>query len=288
MYVNKMDRAITIPKYCLKITCSWPSDEQRFVHKFIAISWVFIAFLYTLLMYMETVISIRNNNILKISKILYLPLMMTSYLAKFINFVYNKRYVVELLQLLNEKRFYDNSQKLNNHILDAIKFSNILAKCYMIMVTIAVTVYLTTPLISGSRNLPTPIAIDFGNYLPLIYLIQLIGLAHATFANAALDLLYVSFVLLGSCQFDILNNKIRNLRNEGTEEDEKEFINDLKINGTDEEEEEDRKLMQNLTNIVKHHNLIIKYIFTFTIFNSYYFFFFLQKYEIFIADFWNT
>lgn len=245
---DKMENGMKIPKLCLTITCSWPYEKRSFSQKLISISWALIAFVYGWLMYIEPVIGVRNNDVLKLFTTIHWPLLVTAYLTKYLNFVYNKKYVVELENLLSNSLFYDHPESLKHHLTTAIRRANILGKCYMMMVFTYVTIYWTSPIIS-SQNLPTPISIDFGNYLPMIYLIQVIGLAHGAFVNGGIDLIYISMVFLGCSQLDILNEKILNLRN---------FEEEITDESTTDADEIDRKLIKKLANIVEHHNLIIK------------------------------
>lgn len=251
----RMINALKIHKIMLSITCTWPKENDTLLYRIIMIVWGFIALVYILLMYTE---SFKNlDNITEATSVLQFATPLTSYYFKFIAFVYNRNLFIDMIKLLNEDIFYKHEEKLNVYIGKAIKLSEIITKLFATATTSFGLIYVLLPLVNGT-NYPTPLSMDFGNLRPLIYFIQVAGVAQAGINNSAIDCLCLTLLTLGACQFDVLIKKIKKVRQYAVEEIKVKFHEDYDGNDLTFVDKVDENVEKRLKNAVQHHVALIK------------------------------
>lgn len=251
-----MSKAFKWQKFFLTVTGTWPYKKEPFYYKLLSVSWAILFCIYLIILLIEVVLNL--DNISKLATVLYLTMALVSYLFKYLAFVTNKQTVMDMLDLLNEDLFYQHDSKLNIHITKSIKVAKILTLMFIPPVFAFCTTYIFFPFLNGS-NYPTPSSIDFGNLYVFIYLTQAAGIVHAGLNNGNFDVFCVTLLLLGSCQFDILKNKIMDIRKYAIEEVEKRTRLEMgKLNELEIIEEVDKIILGKLRNAVIHHNAIIK------------------------------
>lgn len=231
----RMINAIKIQKILFTITCSWPYENETLFYKIFKVLWTTMSISYTGLLFMEAALNGKEKNIVKMTLTLSLAILCVSFLAKYAGFLTSRKIFLEMINLMDDKLFYTHDDELNRHLIKAIRTCKAITMMFFISAQVYVIAHSITPIFNNS-NLPITLSVDFGNWTPLIYFIEVAGLAHPGITNAAIDTISVSFLILGTAQFDILKEKLINLKSEkGTEE-----------------------LMETLTNAVQQHNLIIK------------------------------
>lgn len=252
-----MKNAFKIHKSLLSFTCTWPNENETILYKMIKYVWGFLVFIYISLLFMDAFVNI--NNISKLISDLELAVPISAYFFKFLAFVYNGNYFIKMMKLLNDDIFVTDHVVFKKQIVSTIKKSQILTTTFLIIVIVFLIMYATSPALTGT-NYPSPLSTDFGAFTPLIYFIQVAGIIQGASNNVSLDCLCIALLMLGECQFDILKDKIINVRQYA--------IDDIKVKrsanykNTDEliyfDDEIDQNVEERLKNVIKHHNALIK------------------------------
>lgn len=165
---------------------------------------------------MFSVLFIELENLTKLSETFLFCMTQAAFLCKLTNFIFRKSLMKEIENLLNGstlKRLTLFEKKIIDDYMVQFKY---LSKIYRILCFLCVIFYGMFPFIDGDPEhlLALPGWFPFINikeHQVEIVLAQICGVGIGAFNNSTLDLLAAILVTLGSAQFSILENRLKNV-----------------------------------------------------------------------------
>lgn len=162
------------------------------------------------------VLFVESGNWTKLSETFLFCMTQAAFLCKLTNFIFRKEIMAEIESLLNGptlKRLTLFERKIIDDYMVQFKY---LSKIYRVLCFLCVIFYGMFPFIDGDPEhlLALPGWFPFINikeYQVEIVLAQMCGVGIGAFNNSTLDLLAAILVTLGSAQFAILENRLKNV-----------------------------------------------------------------------------
>lgn len=237
----EIDEVYKVSYKMLSATGIWPNETRgTFYALKTGVTWFFaISLLVT--MTMETLNDL--NDFTKLSEIIYINVTIAGYVVKIAVFAYKKKIFLNMIQFLKDPIFLSYPEELRSYMVNAVKFSNLLATTYRYAVSCCVISFLVYPFFDN-KPIPFPFPYDLGKYNYIIFFHQVVGAGFSGWNNSSLDVLCTSLIGIASAQFDILAGKIT-LSKVGENEERFELKNDSEVR-------------KNLRQCVTHHLAILK------------------------------
>ncbi|CAG9864932.1 unnamed protein product [Phyllotreta striolata] len=155
------------------------------------------------------------NDLEKLMDSLFLTVTNLVSIVKFISIVRNERKIMKLLAQIDKREFRPKSQHQKNILESNIKAANVIALIVYSGCFVTVLFWVISAVIGDEVSLPVPSYIPFELTSTPVFVITFIYESIATliggFSNLSADCLMISFVIVISAQFNILNDTIENL-----------------------------------------------------------------------------
>nr|ALR72554.1 odorant receptor OR9 [Colaphellus bowringi] len=190
---------------------------------------------------------IHITSLVQVSETLSFNLTQLAYLCKLLNFQIHSKRLLELEDFLRKTTLTNVTVEEEAIIRNTMKGSRRLATVYRSLCVIIVFLYALFPLIdenSGDeKKLPLPMwfPFDTNNHFGKVWFFEIFSIAIGAWTNSNLDVICVTMITLTTCQFNIMNSRLSNLRK-----------------STDDVEEEDT-VQKALKECVIHYNDIISF-----------------------------
>lgn len=218
----------------------WPQLNNSILYKVrIFLSWALLFFFFVT-MGMQTFHD--RKDFTKLSEILYINFTLYGYLIKLAMFAYKKTDVLYLLDFLKKPIFQSYPDEYDYFMVNAVRVSKILARTYQLCIFCWITFYIYYPFLDD-KSLPIPFPYDYGYYRYVMFPMQIIGVGWGAWNNSCIDVFTVSLIGIANAQYEILAEKIKNIKNNSHEE----------INP-----EVDTSIIKSLKQCVQHYLAIIR------------------------------
>nr|XP_023027980.1 odorant receptor 13a-like [Leptinotarsa decemlineata] len=229
--MSNIIEAISIPKKFFTLSGHWPGAKTTIFQRILFC----LEILFSLSLLAELTNHFDDYEIL--SEHLSITISPTSYLIKLIIFKFKSDAVQHLISSIKLKEFNNCPKHLRDIIEETVKYSKFLGHGYQLLCFVTVLLYSLVPVFTKA-DLPVKFSYNTGNFKPVMYAFQVIGMVSTASNNSSMDILAMSLMRICAAQIEILNRKIIGLSDEKYRSD---------------------HIKTKLKECVKHHMKIIRY-----------------------------
>nr|XP_023022535.1 odorant receptor 13a-like [Leptinotarsa decemlineata] len=205
--MSNIIEAISIPNKFFTLSGHWPGAKTTIFQRMLFC--LDILFNFSLLA--EFTNHFDDYEIL--SEHLSITISPVSYLIKMIIFKIKSDAVQNLICSIKLKEFNDCPNHLRNIIEQTVKYSKFLGYVYQSLCLVTILLYSLVPVFTEA-DLPLRFSYNIGNFKPVMYAFQVMGLISAASNNSSMDILAMSLMRICAAQIEILNRKIIGLSDE--------------------------------------------------------------------------
>ncbi|XP_023012171.2 putative odorant receptor 85d [Leptinotarsa decemlineata] len=168
------------------------------------------------------------SNLVKLSEALLFNSTQIAFVCKLLNFNLQHRSMLKLEEFLRQPTLTKVTEEEDNIIRHYVRGVRRIGLIFRVLCVVVVIFYALFPLMDrnpdGSKKLPLPIWLPFDSnkYYHTIWFSEVLSIAVGAWINSNIDILSYTLMTLGTAQFEILKNRLRNLvktSNEFVEED---------------------------------------------------------------------
>lgn len=165
----------------------------------------------TLLLSMVIECCLSITNLGKIGQILFYFTTQLSYVCKLSNFVYNRKRMLTLEEILKHHLFTHHDEQQNSFIKNAKNTLKMLSITFRTSVTAVIVFFFLFPFLDNDPENPLIVPgwfyVDIKKYTKSIVVFQIISLIISANINSTIDILTCELICLGSAQFEILKDR---------------------------------------------------------------------------------
>nr|XP_022909762.1 odorant receptor 49b-like [Onthophagus taurus] len=147
------------------------------------------------------------EDILAVSEVLYVMISLTSYAFKLFA-MFTKKTLIYSLENDIESNIFNPNSKTHDEILEEnVLFIKKLVKMYQFSAVSSAGLFGIFPLLAN-KSLPIRFSYNIGNFKPIMFALQVIGLGVCAWSNISLDLLCTTLMVVSAVQFDSLKHRL--------------------------------------------------------------------------------